>query len=48
MEIYQGHTTDHREQLKRHDHMFDTYDERFDALDSQVSEVLGILRGKTG
>ena len=53
MDVYNGRTSDHIDQLKRHNRIFDVYDERFaahdrrfDALDGQMAEVLSILRSK--
>jgi chromosome segregation ATPase len=40
MDIYSRRTSDHIEELKRHNQMFDT-------LDSQMAEVLSILRTKS-
>lgn len=46
--------SDNRDEIERHNRIFDVYDERFaaqdrrfDTLDSQMSEVLSILRGKS-
>lgn len=53
LEVYNGRTSEHINELRRHESMFDAHDERFDAhekrfdhLDSQMAEVLGILRSK--
>jgi chromosome segregation ATPase len=36
-----------QEEIARHSRMFDAHEARFDSLDSQMAEVLGILRGKS-
>ena len=46
MDVYNGRTSEHIEELKRHNRIFDAYDARFDVLDGQMTEVLSILRSK--
>lgn len=46
MDVYNGRTSEHIEELKRHNRIFDAYDARFDTLDGQMTEVLSILRSK--
>jgi archaellum component FlaC len=45
MDVYSSQTAEARFELERHNQMFDAYDDRFNTLDSQMTEVLGILRG---
>ena len=47
MDVYNRRTSEHIDELARHNRIFDAHDQRFDALGSQMAEVLGILRGKS-
>ena len=47
MELYRGDTLDNKLELERHNGRFDRYDEQFDILNGQMTEVLGILRDKS-
>jgi chromosome segregation ATPase len=45
MNVYSSQTADVKVEIERHNRMFDAYDDRFNTIDSQMAEVLGILRG---
>ena len=46
MSLYSQYTRNHIDELRRHSMMADSHEKRFDALDGQMAEVLGILRGR--
>lgn len=46
MNLYSRHTREHTDELERLRQMHAAHEVRFDALDRQMAEVLGILRSK--
>ncbi|MFI7679646.1 hypothetical protein [Actinophytocola sp. NPDC049390] len=47
MNLYSRHTRDHSEELERLRQLVAAHDVRFDTIDSQMSEVLSILRSQS-
>ena len=47
MNLYSNFTRSNTEDIERHNQLIAAHDVRFDSLDSQMAEVLDILRGKS-